>query len=350
MSPSVARGFGPAETILLLALSAMWGLSFLFIELALRELGPLWIVAGRTATGGAVLVVLCLLRGRRMPATVRLWGHLLVLGTINNAVPWTAVAWAQQSLPSGLTALLMAIVPTSTLLVSAAIGLERITGVRLVGLLLALGGVGAIVAGDLEQPGRVVAVLAVVAATLLYASGAVYAKTFVSGALKPLPLAAGQVVSAAVVVTPIAVLFESLPPNPAALATTTVVAVSLLGALGTGLAFLVFYMLIERVGATNATMTTYLIPLVAIVAGFVVLDERLGLSALIGGTLIVAGIYLAQRGTRAGASPVPEPGVDAPADPAAEAARTPGHDGDAHDQAEHDQDEHDEETTPCRGT
>jgi drug/metabolite transporter (DMT)-like permease len=298
VSPSSPRGFGPVEAGLLLALSGMWGLSFLFVELALRELGPLWIVAGRTGVGGLVLVVLLHVRGRRLPTGLRVWGHLAVLGILNNAVPWTALAWAQQSLPSGLAALLMAIVPTSTLLVSALVGLERITGVRMVGLLLALAGVGAIVADDLEQPGRVVAVLVVVAATLLYASGAVYAKTFVSGKLPPLVLATGQVLSAATFTLPMALLFDASRPVLGELSGTTIVAVGLLGALGTGFAFLLFYMLIERVGATNATMTTYLIPLVAIVAGAVVLGERLGLAAGIGGALIVAGIWLAQRGTR----------------------------------------------------
>jgi drug/metabolite transporter (DMT)-like permease len=299
LSPSSPRGFGPVDVFMLLLLSSMWGLSFLFVELALRELGPVWIVAGRTVVGGLVLVVLLHLRGRRLPTSLRLWGHLLVLGVLNNAVPWTALAWAQQSLPSGLTALLMAIVPTSTLLVSALVGLERITGMRMVGLLLALSGVGAIVAEDLEQPGRVVAVLAVVAATVLYASGAVYAKSFVSGKLPPLVLATGQVLSAAVFTLPVALMFDATRPVLSELTSTTLVAVGLLGSLGTGFAFLLFYMLIERVGATNATMTTYLIPLVAIAAGAVVLGERLGLAAAIGGALIVSGIWLAQRGTRA---------------------------------------------------
>jgi hypothetical protein len=84
-------------------------------------------------------------------------------------------------------------------------------------------------------------------------------------------------------------------------------AVTALGALGTGAAFLVFYTLIERVGATNTTLVTYLIPLVAVIAGAVVLGERLGLAALVGGVLIVGGVWLAQRGTRTGIEPRPGP-------------------------------------------
>ena len=291
--PAAAR-FAPVDVGLLLLLSAMWGMSFLFIELALRELGPIWIVAGRTAVGGIVLLTILLLRGTGLPRGRDLWLRLVTLGVVNNALPWAMVAWAQQRLPSGLTGLLMAIVPTSTLLVAALVGLERITPRRLAGLLLALGGVAVIVGGDAEQPGRVLAVLAVVLATLGYASGAVFAKSQVSGRAPPLTIATGQVLSAAVVTLPVAWLIEGRPAV-ASLAPTTLGAVALLGALGTGMAFLVFYVLVARVGATNATLTTYLIPIVAVAAGTLFLDERLGPSALAGGGLILVGIWLAQH-------------------------------------------------------
>lgn len=286
--------YGPRETALLLTLSGMWGLSFLFIEFALEGMTPLWIVAARTLVGGAVLLVILRTRHGLLPRGWRTWRHLLVLGSVNNALPWAGVAWAQQELPSGLTALLMALVPTSTLLVAAAIGLERLTRVRVIGLLLALGGVGLIVAEDLDQPGRVLAVATVVVATILYAVGAVYAKRHVSGTLPPLALATGQVLAAATVTLPVALVVDGVPGGDA-LRVSVLGAVAALGVFGTGLAFLVFYVLIERVGATNATMTTYLIPLVAVVAGAIVLDERLALAAFAGGALIGIGIWLSQR-------------------------------------------------------
>jgi drug/metabolite transporter (DMT)-like permease len=301
--PSAAR-FAPADVGLLLLLSAMWGLSFLFIELALRQLGPIWIVAGRTSVGGVILLTIVLVRGTGLPRGRELWLRLMTLGVVNNALPWAAVAWAQQRLPSGLTGLLMAIVPTSTLLVAAVVGLERITPRRLVGLLLALGGVAVIVGGDVEQPGRVLAVLAVVLATLGYASGAVFAKSQVSGRAPPLTIATGQVLCAAVITVPAAWLVEGRPAV-GSLTPTTLGAVALLGALGTGLAFLVFYVLVDRVGATNATLTTYLIPIVAVAAGTLLLDERLGASALAGGALILVGIWLAQHVPSAAAPTAP---------------------------------------------
>jgi drug/metabolite transporter (DMT)-like permease len=292
------RSFGPRETALLLTLASMWGLSFLFIEVALRGLGPMWIVVGRTGVGALVLLLVLRLRRHRLPTSASLWGRVLILGIMTNAVPWSAVAWAQQSLPSGLVALLMAAVPTSTLVVSVAIGLERFTPTRLAGLALALGGVGLTVAGDATDPGRLLAMGVILVATMMYASGAVYANQRVSGVASALTIATGQVLTAFLVTVPVALLLDPLP-RVAAMTPAVLGAVTALGALGTGAAFLVFYTLIERVGATNTTLVTYLIPLVAVLAGALVLGERLGLAALVGGVLIVGGVWLAQRGTRA---------------------------------------------------
>lgn len=288
--------FGPREALLLLSLAGMWGFSFLFIEIALRGMGPMWIVVARTGVGALVLLTATRLRGHRFPDTVRLWRRLLLLGIVTNAVPWSAVAWSQQSLPSGLVALLMAAVPSSTLVVSALVGLERFTLTRVLGLTLALSGVGLTVAADLGDPGRLLAIGIVIVATMMYASGAVYANQRVSGTSSPLTIATGQVVSAFVVTVPVALLVDPLP-QAAAITPVVVAAVLALGGLGTGIAFLIFYTLIERVGATNTTLVTYLIPLVAVVAGTLLLAERLAVPAMVGGGLIVVGVWVAQRGT-----------------------------------------------------
>lgn len=286
--------FTPADTALMLALALMWGLSFLFIEVALREVGPIWIVAARTLVGAAVLYVALRTRGQRLPRRLHTWRHLAVLGLISNAVPWAALATAQRQLPSGLVALLMALVPSSTFVVAATLRMERVTPARVVGLLVALGGVGIIVGPSLGDPGRVVAIGIVVVATLCYAGGTIYAKRHVAGVEAPLVVATGQVGSAFVMAVVMALLFDDLPGR-SALRVDVLAAVTALGVLGTGLAFLAFYVLIDRVGATNTVLVTYLIPLVAVVAGAVFLGERFGLAELLGGAAIGAGIWLAQR-------------------------------------------------------
>jgi drug/metabolite transporter (DMT)-like permease len=296
-APSLdARAFAPRDAALLLGLSGMWGLSFLFIEVALRGLSPLWIVAGRTFVGAAFLHVVLRFARQPLPRSASLWGHLALLGVLANALPWGAIAWAQQAIPSALAGILMALVPTSTLALSVVSGQERLTVSRGVGLLLALAGVGAAVADGLSETGRVAATVVMVAVTLVNAVGAVYAKRFVSGRATPLTIATGQVSCAALVSLVGALLLSPLPTS-SALAPTVVASVAALGALGTGVAFLAFYVLIERVGATNATLVTYLIPLVAVIAGVLLLGEQLTPQVLTGGALIVAGIWLTQRGS-----------------------------------------------------
>lgn len=291
---SIRSTFTPLDVGLFLALSSMWGMSFLFIKVAVDQLSPMWVVAGRTAVGALVLLVILRLRGRWLPAPGRVWLHLAVLATIGNAVPWALVAYAQRSLPSGLTSVVNSLVPVSTLVVAAAIGIERMSLRRVVGLVLALVGTTVVVSGELGTAGRGVAVLIVASATLMYGASAVYAKRYVSGRQRPLAVATGQVTVAALLSAPVAWL---IGPTPvwSELRPTVLGAVGALGAFGTGLAFLLFYLLIERVGATNATMTTYLIPVVGVLAGWLFLDEHVGLNLLVGAVGILSGVWLAQR-------------------------------------------------------
>lgn len=275
-------------------LASMWGLSFLFVEIALRVLPPVWIVTARVCIGALVLSVIVAIRRVGLPRDLVMWRRFVLLGILNNAVPWTALAWAQQTLPSGLTALMMAMVPMSSLLVSVFVGIERMTLPRLTGLLLSLAGVALMVGGDIGDIDRVTAMLVVLAATALYAVGAVYAKQRISGQVQPLALATGQVIASSVIMLPVSLIFEP-QPQLGDLDLIAIASLTALGALGTGIAFLVFYTLIARVGPTNATMVTYLVPVVAVIAGAVLLDERLGSLTLAGGIVVVIGIWLSQR-------------------------------------------------------
>lgn len=286
--------FGPLDVALFVALSLSWGLSFLFIKVAVAEVSPAWIVTARTAIGGAVLAVLLRVRGRPWPRGATMWRHLAVLAIIGNAIPWGAVAWAQQAIPSGLSAVVNSLVPMSTLVVAAAVGVERLSVRRVVGLLAGLAGTAIVVAGEVGAPERTVAVLVVAAATLLYGSTAVYAKRYVSDQLPALSVAAGQVLLACAVTLPVAAVLGPTP-QVGELSAGAVGSLLALGVFGTGVAFLLFYLLIERVGPTSTTMVTYVIPVVGVAAGWLFLGERLGPNVLLGAALILVGVTLAQR-------------------------------------------------------
>jgi drug/metabolite transporter (DMT)-like permease len=289
--------FAPFDAVLLGTLAGMWGFSFLFIKVAVGVFSPVWVVSLRTVVGALALLVILRFRGRSLPRDRAVWGHLFVLALFSNALPWGAVAWAVQFLPSGLSSVLNALVPVSTLAVAVAIGQETLSSRRIVGLVLATVGTAIAVSGELGAPGKLVAVLVVVLATIFYAAGAVYAKHHVSGRLAPLTVATGQVIAAAIVTLPVAALTSGLPALDA-VDPGEYAALGALGLFGTGLAFLVFYSLIERVGATSATMVTYLIPVVGLLAGWAVLGEHIGPEVLAGTAVLIVGIWLAQRHRR----------------------------------------------------
>lgn len=290
----VRSTFTLRDVLLLLALACMWGCSFLFIKVAVDVVAPLWIVALRCVIGASLLLVILRIRGTRLPRGRRIWLDLTLLAALGNAIPWALLAWATQYLPSGLVAVVNALAPTSTMLIAMAIGLESAALRRFVGLAIALGGTALAVSGDLGAPGTAVAAVAIVIATVSYGGGTVYAKQRVSGTQPPLAIATGQVVMAALLSLPVALLAS---PAPELAAVTLPIAGSLvaLGVFGTGLAFYTFYALIEGVGATSAVMVTYLIPVVALLAGAVVLGEVLTLVVVAGTALTIGGVWLAQR-------------------------------------------------------
>ncbi len=286
--------FAPRDVLLLVALGGMWGCSFLFIKVAVPFITPLWIVALRCVIGAAVLLVALRVRRTPLPRGFVIWRDLTLLAALGNAIPWGLMAWATQFLPSGLVAVVNALAPTSTMLIAMAFGLERPAVRRFLGLAIALAGTALAVSGDLGAPGTALAAAAIVLATISYGGGTVYAKQKVSGTHSPLAIATGQVLAAAVLSIPVAAATAPLPAL-GAVPLEAVAAMLALGVFGTALAFLTFYALIEGVGATSAVMVTYLIPVVALLAGAVVLGEPLTLVVLVGTVLTIGGVWLAQR-------------------------------------------------------
>jgi drug/metabolite transporter (DMT)-like permease len=290
----VRSTFAPRDVAVLASLAAMWGLSFLFIKVAVEVVSPLWIVAARCAIGAVILLALLRVRGTALPRGRRIWIDLTILAALGNAVPWALMAWSTQFLPSGLVAVINALAPTSTLVIAILAGLEAASLRRAIGLAIALGGTTLAVSSSLGTPGTLLAVLMVVLATVCYGFGSVYAKQRVSGTHPPLAIATGQVLMAAAMSVPVA---AATSPFPVVADVTPAMWGSLLalGVFGTGLAFRAFYTLIASVGATNTVMVTYLIPVVALIAGALVLGEPITVAVVAGTALTIGGIWLAQR-------------------------------------------------------
>lgn len=284
--------FAPRPPWQLVALGTIWGVSALLIKLVVQHVPPLWLVTGRVWTGLAVTLLLLGLRRQRLPASGRVWWHLVVLGTLGTAVPWLLATWAQQSLSASLGAVLAAPTPATTLALAAAAGVERITRRRVLGLLAALAGTLAIVGSGLDGGGPLVAVLVTAGTTVLFSFGTVYTKRYLTG-VPGITVATGQLIASAVFVLPITLLVGEAP-GWGALPLGAWILWLILGAVSTGLAYVLFYGLVDRVGPSMAQAVSYLSPPVGAVVGWVVLHESLGLEVAFGSAVMLAGVWLSQ--------------------------------------------------------
>lgn len=276
-------------------LALAWGASFLFIEVGLTGLSPLQIVLGRLSAGAVVLWSILGLRRQPLPRGLRLWGHLVVLGIVGNIVPFSLFGFGQERVTSGLAGVLNGSTPLFTLLFAlGALPEERLSTARGLGLGLGFLGVVLVVgpwdANPLTSsiPGQ----LACLGASACYAVAFVYTRRFVSGSgYPPGTLAAGQLGAAALVLWLAAPVVAR---GEVALTPPVVGSVVALGAVGTGVAYLLYYRLIAEAGATNTSMVTYLIPLVAVGLGVVVLGEPVGWNLFVGAAVVILGVAIAE--------------------------------------------------------
>lgn len=286
----------PIDLARLVLLGTIWGSSFLLIKIGLEGFSPLQITGGRIAVAALVLVVAVRLRRLRLPSGRDVWGSLAVVAVVSNIIPFVLISWGEEHISSGMAAILNSTTPLFTaLLASFVLVGEHLGAQRIAGILVGFLGVAVIV--GLDTGGSVTGQLAVVAASASYGVGFVYVRSRLSGrGGAPMAFSAGQtLVGAGLVALPVAAELPIAAPHVAA---GPVLAVTALGAIGTGFAYILYYRLIEDVGATSASFVTYLIPVVGVVLGFIFRDERLGWNTLAGAVMVVGGIALAERGAR----------------------------------------------------
>ena len=266
----------------LFALGALWGASYIFIRVAVEPIGPIMLMFLRAALTAAILLAYA--RARRISLDIRAhWRKFLVLGFFGSALPFTLIAWAELTVTGSMAAILMSTTPLFTAFV-AAVGLgEALTPYKLIGALLGIVGVSITVGGsplDLN-PEVVAATLALLAATLSYAIGGVFAKRCFAG-VDNLSLSAGQLLSAAIILGPFSAFDLPLPAVTAVVALATLALVVLC----TAFAYQLYYYLVISAGPLHALTVTLLIPVFGLIWGALLLDERVS-AGMIAGLLIV---------------------------------------------------------------
>ncbi|HHY50095.1 MAG TPA: DMT family transporter [Alphaproteobacteria bacterium] len=274
---------------LIVFLGAMWGCSFLFNAILIRELGPIWVSAGRVTIGALGCWAYFATTGRKLPRDPRLYGQLLLLGIINYAIPFALFPLAEQDLASGIVGVINGMTPMTTVIVSQLWpGGEKATWNKSLGVVI--GFIGATILaspsfGSGSGSNQVWAIGACLLATLCYAVTLNYARRFKD--IDSATVAASSLTGAALVTVPVAFLFEGVPTIAHG---ETWAALFAIGLLSSTLAFLLLYWLLPRVGATNMSLNTFITPISAILLGVIVLHERFELVHVIGIVMIFFGL------------------------------------------------------------
>jgi drug/metabolite transporter (DMT)-like permease len=277
----------------LLLLGLIWGASYLFIKLAVAELAPAQLVAARLLVATVTLLLPLQLRGPGLPRGRTLWRDLFVMGLLSSAVPFTLISWGETNVPSGIAAVLNATTPLfAVVFAHALVPEERLNPRSGLGVLVGFAGTAVLIGPDLASLAAASALgeLAVVGASACYAAAAVWARLRLRG--EPLALATGQMAAAFLWMVPVVLLFNREPP--AAVSAVAVLSTLELGVLGTGVAYVIYFWLIARVGAVQTTLVTYIIPVAGLILGALFLSEPVHWNAIVGLLLIALGIAIVQ--------------------------------------------------------
>lgn len=277
---------------MLLTLAAIWGASYLFIEIGLRDMSAPLIAWLRIAFGAAVLVPLAL-RSDALRGFAGLWTPIVIVSIAQVAAPFVLIALGQEEITSSLAGILVGSAPIWTaLLAFFFVAEERSQGIQLVGIAVGVVGLVLLLGVDLGGSGKeLLGGLAIVLAALGYAIGGLLAKQRLSS-IKPIGVAAIVLAVSTVVSLPAALL--TLPDSAPGIG--PLAAIAALGVLGTGIAFAIFYELIAGIGPARTFLVTYLAPVFAVAYGVLLLDEPFGPAAIAGLLLIVCGSWLAAGG------------------------------------------------------
>lgn len=280
------------DWLLLISLSILWGGSFFFTAVAVREIPPLTLVLCRVGIAAVALYIYLRLNNTVLPLNRSVLAAFAGMGLLNNLIPFSLLFWAQTSITSGLASILNATTPIFSMLVAhVMLADERMAPNRLIGILVGFAGVAVLIGGNAVQgmDATTLGILACLGAALSYGFASVFGRRFHTLGIAPGTAALGQLTATTVMIIPVVVIFDApwdlpLPGFPVLAATIALALAS------TALAYLIYFRLLASSGAVNAALVTLLIPPSAILLGSVFLDEMLEPRHLLGMGLIGVGL------------------------------------------------------------
>lgn len=287
-----SRPMTALEWAMLLALAAVWGGSFFFNGIAVREVPVFTIVVARVALAALILLAVLKLKGEALPTDRRIWAAFFGMGLLNNVVPFSLIVWGQQHIASGVASILNASTPLFTVLLAHPLTRdEKLTRGKLAGVTIGFIGVATMIGLEaLRSPGSgVLAQLACLAGAIPYALAGIFGRRFRAMGVSPMATATGQVVASSVLLLPFMLAVDRpwtlAAPGPAAAAALIGVA-----AISTAFAYVLYFRILATAGATNLLLVTFLIPASAIILGIMFLGESLMPKHVFGLTLIGLGL------------------------------------------------------------
>jgi drug/metabolite transporter (DMT)-like permease len=283
---------GRREWAMLGLLSLVWGGSFFFIKIMVRDIPPLTMVAGRVLIAALALNAVMRLRGEKLPRDSAVWRSFLVMGLINNVIPFTLIVYGETRISSGLASILNATTPIFTLLIAhLSTANEKLSGGKLIGVTFGFCGVAMLIgpaAFSTAKGSGLLGEISCLLAAVSYAFAATYGRRFFK--LAPLTIATGQISASALTLLPLALVLDRpwtlAPPAPASWLALLAIAL-----LSTAFAYLLYFRILAAAGATNVLLVTFLVPISALLLGCTILGERLAGAAVIG--MLSIGIGLA---------------------------------------------------------
>lgn len=294
MSPTEDPRPAQAWQVQFVALAAIWGSSFLFIKVAVGDLAPIEVALGRVAIGALVLVIVLAVRRTALPRDLRLWAHLAVAALLFNALPFTLFAYGETQVSSVVAGIWNATTPLLALVFALAVlpG-DRPTPRRVAGLLVGFAGVLIVLGPWRGSSGsQLSGQLLCLAAAGCYGLGFPYTRRYLAGRPESgIALSAGQLLCATGQLAVATILIGTVPHQVSG---ATVASVLTLGALGTGVAYILNYAIIRRAGATTAATVTYLMPLFSTLLGVVALGESIRWNQPAGGAVVLMGVGVSQ--------------------------------------------------------
>jgi len=293
----------PNNWLKFIALGLIWGSSFFWIKIGLQEVGPITLVFFRVLFAVIGLTIFFLLT--RNKPLLKAWRLYLFLGIFNVALPFVLISWSEKHITSGMASILNALVPLTTSLIAAIfIKEEKLTFQRIAGVVLGFGGVLVLMSNKLsgESINQSFGILAMVIAVFCYGSSVVFARIKNRG-VKPEDQALGQFAFALIFIIPAMFTVEApfaLPVRP-----ISYIAFAWLGLLGSFIAAIMWYALLDEIGPSRVSMTTYMFPLVGVLLGAIILHEKVDWQVIVGGMMILLAIVIVNSRRKISSNMIP---------------------------------------------